>query len=403
MKKFFTLIAVALMAVSANAKESIDPFTAWNEGILDGNTYTFNGSWQGAATYLGNADYSAYDYVWVKYSGFTGKINLAIVYNEWLNPDWGGTFDQEAEGFVGASGVLGVKLNKTKTYIKGNAETDGEFIGDIYALHVRQIQIQDQGEASTLTVEGIFVGTAAEFAADGGVIPEPEPERATFNAIWGGDCSDAVNGQFIAKEWRTSEEVYMGPADISEGFAKVYVRSKEQAEAAGNPTLQDGNYADYDSQFFVEWEERYALQAGDKIQLKMKVKADVNATIGTQCHASAGNYIHWYAVGDINFTTEWAPFESQEIVAMAKKSDGGFDWGKAAEGTHCIALNLAKGIENTFYFDDIEVWLTLPTTGITKVFKVQPTDNNTYNLAGQRVDANYKGVVIKNGRKFVNK
>jgi len=26
-----------------------------------------------------------------------------------------------------------------------------------------------------------------------------------------------------------------------------------------------------------------------------------------------------------------------------------------------------------------------------------------YNLNGQRVDANYKGVVIKNGKKFVNK
>lgn len=26
-----------------------------------------------------------------------------------------------------------------------------------------------------------------------------------------------------------------------------------------------------------------------------------------------------------------------------------------------------------------------------------------YNLAGQRVDKNYKGVVIQNGKKFINK
>jgi len=31
------------------------------------------------------------------------------------------------------------------------------------------------------------------------------------------------------------------------------------------------------------------------------------------------------------------------------------------------------------------------------------TDAPTYNLAGQRVDASYKGVVIRNGRKFVRR
>ena len=43
MKKIFTLIAVALMALNVSAKEQIAAFSPWGEGILDGNTYTFNG------------------------------------------------------------------------------------------------------------------------------------------------------------------------------------------------------------------------------------------------------------------------------------------------------------------------------------------------------------------------
>lgn len=44
------------------------------------------------------------------------------------------------------------------------------------------------------------------------------------------------------------------------------------------------------------------------------------------------------------------------------------------------------------------------TTGIGQVEVEKATDNGAiYNLAGQRVDASYKGVVIKNGKKYVNK
>ena len=38
-----------------------------------------------------------------------------------------------------------------------------------------------------------------------------------------------------------------------------------------------------------------------------------------------------------------------------------------------------------------------------KVVNNQSINNATYNLAGQRVDANYKGIVVKNGVKFMQK
>ena len=58
------------------------------------------------------------------------------------------------------------------------------------------------------------------------------------------------------------------------------------------------------------------------------------------------------------------------------------------------AESSAKGLEE-FFFDD--------TTGIDTTFNVQRSTLNVYNLNGQRVDNNYKGVVIVNGKKAIKK
>jgi len=42
-------------------------------------------------------------------------------------------------------------------------------------------------------------------------------------------------------------------------------------------------------------------------------------------------------------------------------------------------------------------------SAIEKLFKTPTKDNRLFNLCGQRVDANYKGVVIKNGQKMIQK
>ena len=43
------------------------------------------------------------------------------------------------------------------------------------------------------------------------------------------------------------------------------------------------------------------------------------------------------------------------------------------------------------------------TTGINTVENASGTGAALYNLAGQRVGKNFKGVVIKNGKKYLNK
>ena len=46
---------------------------------------------------------------------------------------------------------------------------------------------------------------------------------------------------------------------------------------------------------------------------------------------------------------------------------------------------------------------TITSTGIQEVKKFEATDDAIYNLAGQKVDASYKGVVIKDGKKMIQK
>jgi hypothetical protein len=60
----------------------------------------------------------------------------------------------------------------------------------------------------------------------------------------------------------------------------------------------------------------------------------------------------------------------------------------------------------TFTVNGINIYaieFTAATTGINQVGQVTTTQGVTYNLAGQRVSDNYKGVVIRDGKKLVQK
>ncbi len=182
-------------------------------------------------------------------------------------------------------------------------------------------------------------------------VPEVPDMFDEGSLVVNGRCEGKDASNFIAKEWRNGEQ-YWGPANLKwdevtprNHSVVVEVRSKEEAEAAGVT-----NFVDYDSQLFITFGEDQALNPKDQIRLTMKVKADEEATVGTQSHTSPGNYIHWYAVGDVKFTQEWTDFDSNWITV----GDAGA-WGQAQAGMYTIAFNLSKGIHNRYFLDDIRV------------------------------------------------
>jgi hypothetical protein len=179
----------------------------------------------------------------------------------------------------------------------------------------------------------------------------------------------------------------------------------------------------WDNQFFIV--ANRTLAKGEVTHLVFKYKANKAAKTTTQCHVAPGSYKFSGAIGDVNFTTDWQEYDNDFTVP------------DDADGMQSIAFNLAeikeacdyeikdfqwylKGDENT----EGKTWENLINATGTDNFKIKVgagtsivdygTDGIStvtskkslgsaviYNLAGQRVDNGFKGIVIKDGKKFV--
>ena len=220
------------------------------------------------------------------------------------------------------------------------------------------------------------------------------------------------------------------PIDIVANPTEVIVKGLERDDLADG-TNQDGTIKineeeggtgqPWDNQFFIV--ANRPLAEGEVTVVSFKYKASVaGATSGTQLHGDPGAYMHWSAIGSFNFTEEYQDFETTLTIPAE------------ADQMKSIAFNMAeiKGACD-YYIKDV-IWKTedgtetlIDMTG-TKNFFVKEgagttpyefgTDPNAinsvvakaaagngaiYNLAGQRVNAAYKGLVIKDGKKYIAK
>ena len=99
----------------------------------------------------------------------------------------------------------------------------------------------------------------------------------------------------------------------------------------------------WDNQFWINTP-LVTFDGGEKCRVTFRYKADKEAKASTQCHAGAGEYIHWAAIGDVNFTTSWQTYVWEGTIPGEC----------AGRGMHSIAFNLNElADENTYYFDDI--------------------------------------------------
>lgn len=100
--------------------------------------------------------------------------------------------------------------------------------------------------------------------------------------------------------------------------------------------------AAWDTQFWIMTDATFA--EGDKWELSMNVRATYEASIGTQTHKGAGEYLHWAGCGTVKFTPQWTEY----------KASGTMDGSMA--GGHSFAFNLNDfAAANAYYFDDISL------------------------------------------------
>ena len=216
------------------------------------------------------------------------------------------------------------------------------------------------------------------------------------------------------------------PVDIITNPIEITVNALErqyteaEAEAAGLDKPDPAGQA-WDNQFWIV--ANRVLDAGEETVVKFKYKATKAAKATTQTHAQPGGYIHWAAIGDVNFTEEWQEFSADYTIPAEA----------AGKDAQSIAFNLAEIKEaNDYYFKDFEWYIKCDVEGKTPENLINATgddnfkskvvggdivpagietvttenkkvSNVTYNLAGQRVSKEYKGIVIRNGKKAVVK
>lgn len=141
-----------------------------------------------------------------------------------------------------------------------------------------------------------------------------------------------------------------------------------------------------------------ALQAGDFIDItayRNKNADDKNATI--QFYFENG--------------AEWADTKSF-VNICADENDEDYDNDGATPNTHTWEITAAeagsKTIKLTRNSASTNIFITKfiitrGASGIQNVEVATPANNVIYNLSGQKVDANFKGIIIVNGKKFFNK
>ena len=217
--------------------------------------------------------------------------------------------------------------------------------------------------------------------------------------------------------------------DVVTNATEVKVNGQEreyteaEAEAAGIEKPETPGQG-WDNQFFIIANRN--LAAGEETHIAFKYKSSIAATSGTQLHGAPGAYMHWSAIGSFNFTDEWQDFETD--LTIPAEGDGmqsiafnmaeikeacvyelkDFQWylKNETEGKTLENLIDAEGTKNFFVKEGAGTnpyqFGTDP-SGIINVKKdAVKADGAIYNLAGQRVNKNYKGIVVKAGKKTLN-
>ena len=147
---------------------------------------------------------------------------------------------------------------------------------------------------------------------------------------------------------------------------------------------------------------------------------NIPANTGVLLQGDEGTYYLWYRRSEETsidgnvlkgtVLSQTITPESGDYYYYKLANDGtnglGWYWGAAnggvfTNGAHKAYLALPQTFAGARSF--IGLFSDDSTTGIATVTPSPLTENQCYNLSGQRVGANYKGIVIRNGKKFVNR
>lgn len=204
------------------------------------------------------------------------------------------------------------------------------------------------------------------------------------------------------------------PIEINPNPSELVINALERMPTSSEE--EGGEGQPWDNQFWVV--ANRVVDAGEETVVEFDYVATKEAKSSTQSHANPGEY-RGGAIGDINFTTEEQHFSKDFVIPANDNAD-----------IKSIAFNLAEIKDACEYTFKNFIWRLKDSTeslidqtgaknfcwkvvggeityfetdGISTIVANKKSSAATYNLAGQRVSKTYKGIVVKDGKKYILK
>ena len=338
MKKFFTFIACALVAMSANAKYdlSLEELSNGWGSTYDAATKTITyeaDAWGGRGwgfSELGGTlfEFSDYDYLVVQISNATVNPKLVVEYTDGKE---GAKDDGTPSGALKKTASGDVEVTTTDKYVALKLNQDQEYLIQAYIQNSTWQATKPNNPAGTISLTGAFLCTEKEYAAF------LEANKPSY--LWQGENDFGV-------DWDWGAHVSLSAAKFEDVKVDDVLKFTYAVTEAG------------------DWHQIKAL-SNDK-PLEGTKAEDINEYNCITVSSDATTY-------GIKLT--------ENDVKNLKSS------GLVLQG-YSLVLK--------------EVAVESQTTGISSAV-VAPVANPSkiYNLVGQQVSKSYKGVVIKNGKKYV--
>ena len=227
---------------------------------------------------------------------------------------------------------------------------------------------------------------------------------------------------YNAMAFEMLEGTIVEPIEINPNPTVVVVKGQERdwlgTDKDGNPIEEQvGEGLPYDNQFFII--ANRSLSAGEVTVVEFDYVSTVDAKTTTQCHNEPGKYMYWSCIGDVNFTTEEQHFSYKLTVPSEADGMKSIAFNMAEIKGACdytiknIVWKLEDGTESlidqtgtkNFYVKEgagtAPYQFGTDPSGINSVSNNNVVSGKAYNLAGQAVSKNFKGIVVKNGKKYV--
>jgi len=484
MKKLFTLMVMAFVAMNASAAQldlSLDDLGAgWNSSYdAATKTITYEDAWKGRGWWLEAADYSAYDNVVIDFETQDLGVQLVIEYNNDVKSttQWVDAGKTQIIATLDATGKASVKqlyIQSSKAgtvvlkraYVATSDAVEKEAVKDLvlstgdnltlaaggYGWNCPQSWLaKDVTEYNTMvfeiaSVEGGAKTTVQLVPAAGGdaenlEIPFVTSSEAKTYAL---DISayKTLNQFAYQNTNKGADEDETAIKESKVIVTKVYLTAKARSEFPENPTADAGEEAtattliDYPTK-----EDGITVSGTSTLNVTVKIHTNTDAVKAIQFKNG------YTSEGKIN--ANWASLtvdggfkkgDKIEIAGVLNNSDEAkqaavtlFVGAQGETATDIwksdlfingrlvaddptvqtytleadypeLKLGRANGLTNA-----TGTWVTYlkiireTATGIQEIPVKVINNGAIYNLAGQKVNESYKGIVIKNGKKFIQK